>query len=135
MLEMLERLQAIELEKRRFPMGSDGFVAQAAEAERLSRVIFRWSGLQQQMADESVGAVERGDMQGVPITAVEPRPLDRILAAWREAQIRLEIARPGSPEAETATADIERLRDEYQAASEAQGTGPSKGGIGEAGRP
>lgn len=134
MLAMLERLQAIELEKRRFPMGSEGFVAQAAEAERLSRIIFRWSGLQQQMADESVAAVERGDMEAVPITAVEPRPLDRILAAWREAQIRLEIARPGSAEAEAATADIERLRDEYHAASDARNTASSGGAARDAGR-
>jgi hypothetical protein len=44
--------------------------------------------------------------------------MDRILANWREAQLRFELAQPGSPEAEVATSDIERLREEYQAAHE-----------------
>lgn len=35
-------------------------------------------------------------------------------------QLRLEAARPGSPEADAAVKDIERLRDEYQAGHEAQ---------------
>ena len=55
----------------------------------------------------------------VRLINVEPRPLDRVLAHWREAQLRLEIAKPGSPEAEEAVRDIERLRDEYQAGHEA----------------
>jgi hypothetical protein len=41
-----------------------------------------------------------------------------ILANWREAQLRLEIARPGSPEASSAADGIERLREEYHAAHE-----------------
>ena len=115
MLKMLERLHTVEMEKRAAPVGSDEFVSLAAEAERISRVVFRWSGLQQQMADQSVVAVGRGELDGRPLSTVQPRPLDRILAQWREAQIRLEIARPGSPEAEAAAADVERLREEYRA--------------------
>jgi hypothetical protein len=34
---------------------------------------------------------------GLKLIDVEPRPIDRILANWREAQLRLEIAAPGSP--------------------------------------
>lgn len=57
---------------------------------------------------------------------VEPRPLDRILANWREAQLRFELATPGSPEAEAATADIERLREEYQATHEVRMTSDAR---------
>ena len=54
-------------------------------------------------------------MPDVRLINVEPRPLDRVLAQWREAQVRLELATPGSPASEAAVQDIERLREEYQA--------------------
>lgn len=63
--------------------------------------------------------VARGENpMGVELIDVEPRPLDRILANWREAQLRFELATPGSAEAEAAMADVERLREEYQASHE-----------------
>jgi hypothetical protein len=116
MLLMIERLRGVEQQKQQAPLGGPEFIGHAHEAERLSRMIFRWSGMQLQMAEASSGAVQRGEMGGGPLAAVEPRPLDRILANWREAQFRFELATPGSPEAAAAMDDVERLREEFQSA-------------------
>jgi hypothetical protein len=120
MVAILERLGRIEQDKREVAVGSPEFVAMAVEVERLARILFRWSGFQMQLATASVDAVERGDASAVPLTTIHPRPLDRVLALWREAQFRLELAQPGSPEAEMASNDIERLREEYHATMEAK---------------
>jgi hypothetical protein len=113
MLEFIDRLRAAEETKRAAEMGSPEFVKAAKDAEELSRMAFRWAQMQVQMALEVQGQGET--TSDVRLINVEPRPLDRVLAAWREAQMRLELASPGSPESEAAVRDIERLREEYQA--------------------
>jgi hypothetical protein len=99
-------------------VGSPRFIEAAENASELSRLTFRWAQMQLEMA-RSVQAQD-GVAADVRLINVEPRPLDRVLAHWREAQLRLEIAVPGSPESEAAVRDIERLRIEYQAGHEAQ---------------
>jgi len=119
MFDFLEQIRAHEQAKRESPMGSPEFVQEARDVERLSRLVFRWAQLELQMAQEAEGRVARGESPAdVRLTNVQPRPLDRILANWREAQLRLEIAMPGSEEAQTASEEIERLREEYQVAHE-----------------
>jgi hypothetical protein len=119
MFDFLEQIQAHERAKQESPMGSPEFVQEARDVERLSRLVFRWAQLELQMAQEAEGRVARGESPAdVRLTNVQPRPLDRILASWREAQLRLEIATPGSEEAQTASEEIERLREEYQVAHE-----------------
>ena len=113
MFAIIDRLAHVEREKREVAIGSDAFVELAAEVEQLSRLVFRWSGFQMELARESSAAAARGDAPNRPIAMIEPRALDRVLALWREAQIRMELAKPGSPEARAATNDIERLREEY----------------------
>jgi len=116
MLEILEELTASERRKQAVTMGSDEFLAEAIEAEKLSRLAFRWAQLQLEMAQTVRARIEAGQLSAdVRLIDVEPRPLDVILAQWREAQLRLEIAPLGSAEAEAAVRDIERLREEYQA--------------------
>jgi len=116
MLELIDSLRASEERKRAEPLGSDAFVDAAIEAEKLSRMTFRWAQMQLQMALSVRAKIETGDLpHGVRLDEVQPRALDVILALWREAQLRLEIAPPGSPESEQAVVDIERLREEYQA--------------------
>jgi hypothetical protein len=112
MLDYIDRLRAAEEAKVAAQMGSAEFVQAAREAEALSRMAFRWAQMQLQMALEMQ---QRGKLPDVRLINVEPRPLDRVLAAWREAQMRLELAKPDSPESEAAVQDIERLREEYQA--------------------
>lgn len=123
MFDFLEQIQAHERAKQESPMGSPEFVQEARDVERLSRLVFRWAQLELQMAQEAEGRVARGESPAdVRLTNVQPRPLDRILANWREAQLRLEIATPGSDEAQTASEEIERLREEYQVAHEVVST-------------
>jgi hypothetical protein len=116
MLVLVDRLRGLEQQKRQHPMGSEPFLALAAEAEALSRLIFRWSQMQGALAEESP---RRGDASHA-IRDVQPRPIHRLLADWREAELRLLGATPGSPEAEAATDQIEALREEYRRVQEDQ---------------
>jgi hypothetical protein len=119
MLEILDELRTLEHQKRATPVGSPEFLDLAERAAEHGRLAFRWSQLQLQMAHESVARAAKGKQEaGIHLVDVEPRPMDRILALWREAQIRLEIAAPGSPEASASASDIERLREEYAIATE-----------------
>jgi hypothetical protein len=119
MLAFIDQLRDAEERKRRVPFGSADFVRAAKETEELSRLTFRWAQMQLSMAlSESRGAIE----DDTELIEVEPRPLDRVLAHWREAQLRLEIAEPGSPESDAAVRDIERLREEYQVGHDARRT-------------
>jgi hypothetical protein len=119
MLAYIDQLQAAEARKRSVEVGSHDFIAAAEEASELSRLMFRWAQMELEMAlaVQAGGGAVAADVR---LINVVPRPLDRVLAHWREAQLRLEIATPGSPEADAAVRDIERLRDEYQAGHESQ---------------
>jgi len=117
MLEYIDQLRAAEERKRSVPAGSPDFIAAAEEASELSRLAFRWAQMELELA-RKVGSAGEVIAPDVRLINVQPRPLDLILAHWREAQLRLEIATPGSPEADAAVRDIERLRDEYQASHE-----------------
>jgi hypothetical protein len=119
MLEYIDQLRAAEERKRVVEVGSADFITAAEEASELSRLAYRWAQMELEMART---AQLKGDAMAanVRLKDVEPRPLDRVLAHWREAQLRLEIAAPGSPEADAAVSDIERLRDEYQHGHESQ---------------
>jgi hypothetical protein len=120
LLEILDELRSFEMGKRAVAMGSPEFVELAVKAADHARLAFRWCQMQLDMAHEAASRVERGEQPpNIHLIDVTPLPIDRILALWREAQLRLEIARPTSDEALSATADIERYREEYQRAHEA----------------
>jgi hypothetical protein len=119
MLEFIDQLRAAEERKRSVEIGSPDFIRAAEEASELSRLTFRWAQMQLEMAHSLQEHGDNGVSAQVALINVEPRPLDRILSAWREAQLRLEVAKPGSPEADVAVRDIERLREEYQAGHDA----------------
>jgi hypothetical protein len=113
MMSILGRLRDIEIAKRAELIGTEQFVELAREAEDLSRLVMRWAGLQLQLAVQTPQAVEGGQIEAQPIEAVDLRPLDRILAAWREAQMRFELAMPGSPDAARAADEVAQLRQEF----------------------
>jgi hypothetical protein len=115
MLEILDRLRQLEEDKREAEVGTAEFVAMAAEAEGLSRDVFRWSQLQDDLAKASTRRRETGAVTGRSIEATPPRPLQQILADWREAEVRLQRLAPGSPEATSTTREIEALREQYRA--------------------
>jgi hypothetical protein len=120
LLEILDELRTFEEAKRAVAVGSPAFVDLADKAADQARLAFRWCQMQQQMAHDAAARVARGEQAAnVHLLEITPRPIDRILALWREAQIRLEIARPESEEAARAATDIERLREEYQVAHQA----------------
>ncbi len=117
MLEILDELRAMETTKRSAAIGSAEFIELARSALNHGRLAFRWTDLQLRLAEEAAARVARGEeAHDLRIEDVTPRPMDQILALWREAQIRLEVAEPGSPDAAAAAAAIERLREEYQTA-------------------
>lgn len=114
MLAILEEVRSIEEAKRATSLGSPEFVELARTAAEHARLAFRWAQLELQLAEHAAARVASGETpRDVRLVDVTPRPLDVVLASWREAQIRLEIAEPGSEAARLATDDIERLREEY----------------------
>jgi hypothetical protein len=117
MVAMLDRLVGLEQTKRTEPMESELFLDSARQAEELARLAFRWAGVQRELAEDAHARAASGRTPRT-LEGVAARPLDRILAAWREAQIRLEVARPGSPEAAEAVDAIERLREEFRAVAD-----------------
>jgi hypothetical protein len=114
-LEIIDRLRQLEEDKREAEIGTPEFVAMATEAEGLSRDVFRWSQLQDDLAKASTRRRDGGGFSGRSIEDTPVRPLQQILADWREAEVRLQRLVPGSPEATSATREIERLREQYQA--------------------
>jgi hypothetical protein len=120
MLQIIDEMRAIEDAKRNVDVGSAEFVDLARKAADQGRLAFRWTQLQLTMAEESAARVARGEQApDIHLINVAARPLDRTLALWREAQIRLEIAPLGSAQALEAADAIERLREEYQMGHEA----------------
>jgi hypothetical protein len=127
MLAMIDELRRLERAKQSTAVGTAEFIDLAHATEELARRVFRWSAMQSQMAEASPRDVATGELSATPLIEVEPRPLDRILANWREAQLRFELARPGSAEAELAAADVERLREEYRATQGSKFAAPEGG--------
>ena len=113
MLELMDEVRQAEEQKREVPLGSEAFVELAVRVATRARVVSRWADLQVQLAQSIPYGVE-----DVSISDLRARPLERVLALWREAQIRLELAPPASAAAAQAVDDIERLRNEYQAGFE-----------------
>ena len=111
MLEMLERLQAAERQKRGRLPGTREFADLAFEVLELSRMVTRWAEHQLQQANERLAEVPPSD---VPLSETSKRRLDEVLAEWRQAEIQLSLVLPGSTEYASATAAVERLRVEYR---------------------
>lgn len=114
MMQVITRLRDIELAKRAEPMGSHRFTELVREATILSRLVFRWGALQEEVSRIVQERIQRGDAPDRSIEQIEPRRLDRILAAWREAEFRMHSADAHSAEREQAVNDLERIREEYQ---------------------
>ena len=120
LLTIIDELRTLERRKQTTALGTPEFVELAVKAADQAKLVFRWCQMQLEMALEASARLVSGEeTPNAHLIKVVPRAIDRILASWREAQFRLEIARPGSPEAMSAADDIERLREEYQVAHEA----------------
>ena len=117
MLEMLERLQAAEQLKRGHLPGTREFADLAFEVLELSRMVTRWAEHQLQQANERLAELPPSS---VPLSETSKRRLDEVLAEWRQAEIQLSLVLPGSTEYATATASVERLREEYRQLQDAK---------------
>jgi hypothetical protein len=113
-LARVERLQALEEQKRELP--PEAAASMAHEVEALTREVLEWAKRQTMLAEEA--AASGGD--GTPIAVVPPRALRDVLDEWRGAERRLADETPGTAAFESARADVDRLRDEYARAYNAQ---------------
>jgi hypothetical protein len=114
-LTRIERLHALEEQKRELPAAE--IADMAHEVEALTREILEWAGRQTDLAEEAA-ALDEGDAR--PIAIVPPRSLGVILDEWRAAERSLQGEEPGTATYESGRADVDRLRDEYARAYRAQ---------------
>ena len=116
-LSTLEQLDTLESEKRTLKPESEHFQTLAKEIERLAAVIYAQSHTQQKLGERAQAAAARTGADIAPIDdASVVRELPVILAEWREAERRLAQAAPDSADRALASADVGRLREEYQRA-------------------
>jgi len=111
MLAMLDRLRDLESRKRREIVGTETFAQLAWEVVEVARLVQRWAEIQLRQANEAL--VDDTASMDVPLGDVPARRLDVVLAEWRQAEMVLSQALPGSPDAERAADDVARLRREY----------------------
>jgi hypothetical protein len=118
-LSDLDALQALEQEKRTIEPGDPQLVKIAARIEHLaSRVL--GASVEQLHLTERVHHLVRTGSPDAPDGPIQDskREMREILADWRDAERRADLAQPDSPDALAAAADIERLRLEYRDAFE-----------------
>jgi hypothetical protein len=122
LLANLDRLRALELEKRSLPVGSPRIVELAKEIEELAVLVLGTSDTQVDLAKAAVREARAGELDPnvtIDELSAAPRALHVVLAEWRDAERRLGEVANDSPEALRLRGDIEVLRAEYRRAHEA----------------
>ena len=115
-LTRIERLHALEEQKRELPAAE--MADMAHEVEALTREILEWAGRQTDLAEEAA-ALDEGDAR--PIAIVPPRHSSVILDEWGvPPNDRSRTKSPAPAAYESGRADVDRLRDEYARAYKAQ---------------
>ena len=112
-LARVERLQALEVQKRELPPSQTA--ALAREVETLASEVLRLARRQTALA--SLAASESPD--GRPIAVTGPRAVAVVLDEWRAAERSLTEVQPGTAAWESIRSDVDRLRDEYARAHQA----------------
>lgn len=120
LLRDLDVLVTLEEEKRSLEPGDNRLVELAGRIEEIAQRILSGSVRQHQLTQTVNAQVEAGST-GAPAASIEetPRPIQAVLADWRDAERRAAAAEPGSVEAAEADAFVSSLRDEYRRAHEA----------------
>jgi hypothetical protein len=120
-LRDLEVLSAIEEQKRTLEPGDPRIVELAKRVEEVATRVLAASVRQRQLAEINKAKVDAG-VATTPETSINdtPRPIADILAGWRAAELRLEVAEPGSAETAEAEALSDQLREEYRRAFESR---------------
>jgi hypothetical protein len=120
LLRDLDVLVTIEEEKRWLEPGDPRLVELAERIEEIARRILAGSARQHNLTKTVNAQVEAGSARAPEASIDEtPRPIQAILADWREAERRAIAADSGSAEAAEANALVDRLRDEYRRAHDA----------------
>jgi hypothetical protein len=119
LLSDLDALQALEQEKRAIQPGDPQLITIAARIEQLASRVLGTSIQQSRLSERAHQLVKAGSPEA-PDAPIEDtkREMRAILADWRDAERRAELAQPRSTDALAAAADIERLRTEYREAFE-----------------
>ena len=120
LLRDLDVLVTMEEEKRSLEPGDDRLVELAGRIEEIAQRILSSSVRQHQLTQVVNAQVEAGSA-GAPGASIDetPRPMQAVLAEWRDVERRAVAAEPGSAEAAEADALVSRLRDEYRRAHDA----------------
>ncbi|MBA2718102.1 MAG: hypothetical protein H0U52_02510 [Chloroflexi bacterium] len=120
LLRDLDVLVTLEEEKRTLEPGDARLVELAGRIEEIAQRILAGSVRQHQLTQAVNAQVEAGSSTA-PDASIDqtPRPVQAVLAEWREAERRGAAAEPGSGEAAEAQARVIRLREEYRRAHEA----------------
>ena len=113
----LDRLAALEAEKRRLEPDDPRLLELASEVEGLAAEVLEVAEVQSQLAETThvMAMTDERDAPTGPIEGITRSPHD-ILEEWRSAERRLTEAPPGSPEAAEALVRTRQLRAEYQRA-------------------
>ncbi|HEX3428055.1 MAG TPA: hypothetical protein VHS36_04550 [Candidatus Limnocylindrales bacterium] len=120
LLRDLDVLSTIEEQKRVLEPGDPQLVELATRIEEIAQRVLVGSVRQRRLTEVVNTEVRRGS-PGAPDASIAdtPRPIQAILADWRQAERRLAVATPGSAEALEAEALVNGLREEYRQAHEA----------------
>ena len=117
LLRDLDVLVTIEEEKRSLEPGDPRLVELAERIQEIAGRIFAGSTRQHDLTRVVNAQVDAGS-PAAPDASIEEttRPIQAILAEWRDAERRSLAAEPGSAEAAESGALVERLREEYRRA-------------------
>jgi len=119
LLRDLDMLVTIEEEKRSLRPGDPRLVELAERIEQIARRVLHGTERQHDLS-RAVNAEVAADSPQAPDASIDDtvRPIQAVLADWRDAERRARAAEPGSAEAAEATALVESLREEYRRAHE-----------------
>jgi hypothetical protein len=116
LLSELDRLAAIESEKRTLEPGDDRTLELARQARQLAQRILATSLAQEHLVEGGHAAVQ-AELPGAPTHTIEetPRALFKILDDWREAERQASAATDIAQRAD-ARARADQFREEYRRA-------------------
>lgn len=117
LLRDLDVLVTIEEEKRSLEPGDPRLVELAERIEDIARRVLQSTRRQHDLT-RVVNAQVAADSPRAPEASIDDtvRPIQAVLADWRDAERRAVSAPPGSAEAAEADALVDTLREEYRRA-------------------
>jgi hypothetical protein len=116
LLRDLERLAALEQEKRELSPDDPRMVEVAAQVESLALSVLGRTVRQRELTERVATPGARAAAAPADPLATAPREIHVILAEWRDAERRASDAVPGSADAANAELQIDDLREEYRRA-------------------